>query len=776
MVRAESLPKQSGACSQGDLMSLTYIANQRIRWLPKSRLCVAWVLLVSITGCQQGPEAQSPALKPTDKARLTEIKSVASEASKKPSQAAGVPYQNAQGIDSALHVPMARKTIDRDGVEFEPTIRKAWDRNTAASPRTGSQLSIREVPPISCGASAGVEQVFSEPTVNMPVLDESGMADEMISVNFEGVDIRTVVKTVGDITGINFVIDDGVHGTATVMSPTMIRLGRVYDVLESILEVHGFAAIPAGDIVKVVPKAEAAKRNLWVRVGSDPTQIPVNDSVVTQIMPLNYADCGEVSQIIQPLLATDSQMDVYPKTNSIIITDTSSNIHHIARVIQKLDVEGSEEQVTVIPLEHASAQVLSEQVTRIMQKTTTTPVQAGRVRSVTQIDASAKILPDPRTNSLIVFANERDTDIILQLAEQLDVQRLAQANNIHVAYLQNAQSEDVAKSLTAALANLRITGALEPGQTVQVNADAGTNSLIIAASPQDYDLISEIIEKLDIVREQVLVELRIVEISEEGLQAIGIDWATLDEAVADSIRFFGATNFGPRVDWIAGDTEGLTIGAWRKNGETVAIGSILHALEKESAVNILSLPQITTSNHQQAKIVVGENRAFVTGSRITETGDLITPTVIKTYEYKDVGISLQITPHVNRGGMVRLEIDSEFTKLIEDVTSPSTDTPTTAKRQAQTVVSMRSGSTIVIGGLIRDDKVTVERKVPIVGDVPLFGALFKYREEQLQKTNLLLFITPYVMETQQDLEQMTEQKKQQIMPALDDGPKGNGER
>jgi general secretion pathway protein D len=747
-------------------MSLVNTNSYKTPRLLKSLLYVACALIAGFAGCQRESEVPNPAFKLAGKARLTEIKPVASEARQQLPQAAEAPYQEAQRTAPVPRVPTPRKIVDANDVRFQPTIRKAWNGTVAGQP-TSQAHSLHAVTLPTPEATHGVEQMSSEPAVNIPVLDKPGMADEMISVNFDGVDIKTVIKTVGDITGINFVIDDGVQGTVMVMSPTMIRLDRIYDVLESILEVHGFAAVPTDDLVKIVPKAEAAKRNLWVRIGSDPAQIPINDSVVTQIMPLTYADASDVTQIIQPLLATDAQMSVYPKTNSIVLTDTSSNIHHIARIIQKLDVIGSKEQVTIVPLEYASAHALSEQITRIMQKTRTVLAQPGLAKNITRIDAGARILPEPRTNSLIVVANAQDTETILQLAEQLDVQRLARANNIHVAYLENAQSEEVAKSLTAALANLRITGDPEAGQTVQVTADVGTNSLIIAASPQDYELISEIIEKLDIVREQVLVELRIVEISEEGLQRIGIDWATLDEAVADSIRFFGTTNLGPRINYLNTD-EGIAIGAWRRSGEDVAIGAILHALERESAVNILSLPQITTSNHQQAKIVVGENRAFVMKSRIAENGDLITPTVIKTYEYKDVGISLQITPHVSQGGMVRLEIDSEFTKLLPDAASPSADTPTTAKRQAQTVVVMKSGSTIVIGGLIRDDKVNVEKKVPIVGDLPLFGALFKHWEEQLQKTNLLLFITPYVMETQQDLDQMTEQKKQQIMPTLDD--------
>ena len=641
---------------------------------------------------------------------------------------------------------------------------------------------------IFCAAAAAAEQSPSETSANRPIpnkiaMDEEsqsqfigiGNPDELISVNFDQVDIRMMLKTIGDITGINFVVDDSVRGTVTVMSPTKIRLGEVYKVLESILEVKGYAAIPAGDLVKIVPRAEATKRNLQVRIGNNPSEIPKSDSLVTQIIPLRYADAAEVSQIVRPLLPTSSHMATYDRTNSILITDTSSNIHHVAKVIEKLDVTGSKEQVNVIELKYASAQVLSEQITRIMEKSRTASSQSAHSRGTTQLETGMKILPDMRTNSLIVVANAQDTEAVTRLAEQLDIQRPSRAGNVHVTYLKNAPAKETAQSLTAALANLRIAGALEASQNTQIAADEGTNALIITASAQDFEVISEIIEKLDIVREQVLVEMLIMEVSEDSLTEIGIDWATLDQAVMGSVRFFGATNFGPRVDFASGDLEGLSIGTWKKSGSTTSIGSILTALEKQTGVNILSTPHIMTSNHHKASIIVGENRPFVTESRITETTDLLTPTVIKAYEYKDVGISLEIVPHISQGGLVRLEIDSEFTKLIEDVTSTSSDTPTTAKRQAQTVVSMNSGSTIVIGGLIRDDKTSVEKKVPLFGDLPLIGGLFRYEKDQLEKTNLLIFITPHILGSQQDLEQITEKKRKEMGPEIEElEKKGDG--
>ncbi len=338
-------------------------------------------------------------------------------------------------------------------------------------------------------------------------------------------------------------------------------------------------------------------------------------------------------------------------------------------------------------------------------------------------------------------------------------------NNVHVVYLKNADANDVARSLEEALASMRLAGAVQTAQQTRVTPDASTNALVIVASPPDFEVISGIIEKLDIVREQVLVETMILEVTEESLTEIGIDWATLDDAVADSVRGFGMTNLGPRVNFLSGTAEGLAVGAWQAGAGGVKIAAILQALQKQSGVNILSTPHVLTSNHRKATIIVGENRPFVTQSRITESTDPITPTVIKSFEYKDVGITLEVTPHVSQGGLVRLEISSEFTKLIEDVTTTSLDTPTTAKRTAQTVVAMGSGATVVIGGLMRDDKIKTVKKVPLLGDLPGVGLLFRSERDRTQKTNLLLFITPHVMSSQEDLLEMTKMKQDEMEAA-----------
>lgn len=723
-----------------------------------------WTLAV-LAGCQsqQKITADSPAVPPQPAPQAQD-----QTPSVKPAVAAGRITSPTAGLDQneravAVHEPSRWLTDEVvSPAEFaartpvkEPRLVNTPGNSTQQPPEVSPQ-------PQAQAPSQAQPLVTVVPPQAMPSL-RPGMADEMVSVNFDNVDIRTVLKTIGDITGINFIPHESVTGTVTVMSPTPIRLGDLYAFLQSILDVHGYATIEMNNAVKVVPKADAARNHLQVRIGADPAYIPRTDVIVTQILPLKHANADEIRTIIDPILSTGAQVATYPRTNSLMITDTSANLHHIAQVLQQLDVEGSRERALTLPLTHASARVLSEQITRILEKNRTAP-QTGRV-SVASAASDARVMPDDRTNSLIVIANEQDTQTIRGLVEQLDIPRPAGMNNVHVVYLKNADANEVGRSLEQAMASLKLTGAVEGAQQVQITPDPSTNALVVVASPQDFEVVEQIIQKLDIVREQVLVEMLITEITEESLREIGVDWATLDNAVADSVRGFGTTNLGPRVDFMSGASKGLNVGAWKATGGGTQIGAILHAVENQSGVNILSTPSILTSNHRKAKIVVGENRPFVTDSRITESTDADSATVIKSYDYKDVGITLEITPHISQGGLIRLDVKSEFTKLTEDVTTLSEDTPITAKRSADTVVTMSSGATIVIGGLIRDDVTRGVTKIPLVGDLPLIGGLFRSESKLVQKTNLLLFITPHVVSTQEDLLRMTERKRQEMSSA-----------
>ena len=611
---------------------------------------------------------------------------------------------------------------------------------------------------------SGKSTKMTGPEVYMPELLKPGVADKLISLDFDQVDIKIFIKTIGELTGINFLIDDSIRGTVTLISPTQIRLGEVYEVFESVLQVKGFAAVPAGRIVKIIPRADASKSNILIRVGGDPDLIPQNDAVVTQIIPIRFANIAELSSSLTPLVSTGGNLTTYVQSNSIILTDTSSNIHRIAKLIQELDTEGAKKNIVLIRLKYGSAHNISEQIKQIMQQNTV--ASGSRVaRAVTGgAGVALKILPDERTNSLIVLANPDDTEIIRGLVKELDVERPVEAGNVHVIYLNHAEATDIEKSLSKVLGQLLSGSKIESREPLQITADESTNSLIVVASSQYYKIIEDIIGKLDVVREQVLVEFQIIEVSEDVLKEIGVDWATLDEAIADSVRGFAFTNLGPRVEAASGDLEGLAIGLHKEVGGQATIGAVLKALEKHSGINILSTPHVLTSNHQEATITVVDNVPYVRDSRVTEI-DPATPTKIQTYDFKDVGIELTVTPHISPGDIVRLEVNASFSKLVPSATTGVVggDTPTTSRREVKTVISIPSGTTVVIGGLIRDDEETVEKKVPLLGDLPLIGGLFRVNRDRVQKTNLLLFITPHVLTTQEALEQITELKKQQTL-------------
>ncbi len=694
---------------------------------------------------------------------------------------------SAQVIDPATAEILKRHSLDYGVKPSGRVEEQASASDTMASANT---MAIQEpndkIPPIEEAKAAlrppvldviekhqeaypAMSNFTEEPPSCLAALEKSPLADKMITVNFDQADIHFVLKTISKITGIKFIIADEIQGPVTVLSPTEMRLGDLYRFLESILQVKGFAAIPSGDHVKIVPRAQAPQHKLPIRVGCDPSAIPLDDSLVTQIMPLRYANAEEVSRILRSHLPTGAQMDTYSRTNAIILTDTSSNIHHLARIVAQLDIPSAQREITVIPLQYASASVLSKQITEIM---TTNELQSSRPRRAgvpTPIadEPSVHIQADLRINALVVTANRQDTQVVFDLVQQLDVEQPAGVHNVQVVYLKNGKAKEVAESLTASLAQLQVGAANPSAMQVYIHPDVGTNALIIHASPPDFKIIAGLIDKLDIVREQVLVELLILEVSEDDLTQIGVDWATLDQAVSDSVRGFGYTDFGIRVDSINGDLRGLGVGAFKEVGGDVRIGAILGALQKETGGNIVSTPHILTSNHQEAEIVVGENIPYVTQSRITET-DPATPTVIKTISYKDVGVDMKIVPHVSQGGMVQLEIDSKFSRLIESATGLTAETPTTATRQLKTEISMPQGKTIVIGGLIRDDKVTVVEKIPLLGDLPILGQLFRLNRDRIQKTNLLLFITPYVLTSQTDLAQITQQKQDEISSELNE--------
>lgn len=603
----------------------------------------------------------------------------------------------------------------------------------------------------------GQPPVVTPPSPNPPA------ADRLIALDFNQADIRSFIKTIGQLTGQNFLVDEKIQGTVTLISPTKVPLGEVYNIFESVLQTKGYAAVRVGSLIKIVPRAEGARSNVPIRIGCDPAAIPINDSLVTQVIPLQHADAAQVSTMVTGLISTGGQVVAFPETNTIIVTDSSSAIHRVAQIVRGLDIDGPPENVEVIQLKYASATKTCDHITQILQKTT--GLGPGRLRAgagpAPQGGATPalRVLPDDRTNSVVIVSSANEADLAKQLIARLDVERPLEAGNLHVLYLEHAESKELEKAVSAALGKITATAGADRTGLFQITSDESTNSLIVVCSPQDYQLVEGMVKKLDVVREQVLVEFQIVEASDDVLKELGFDWATLDQAVAGSVRGFAATNLGPRVEAASGDLQGVGVGLWKQVDGKPAIGAILKALESNTGVNILSTPHVLTSNHQEATITVADNVPYVSQSRITEV-DPATPTAIQTYEFKDVGIILKVRPHVS-GTLVRMQLEATFSKLIPGTTVKNSETPTTAKREAKTVIAIHSDSTVVIGGLMRDDKEKVQTKIPLLGDLPLVGTLFRSTRDRMQKTNLLLFITPHVLTDDESLAAMSERKVQE---------------
>lgn len=591
-----------------------------------------------------------------------------------------------------------------------------------------------------------------------------GKEKELVSINFNGVDINVVTKFVSEVTGKNFLLSDQVRGKVTIISPTKIPTDEVYKVFESILEIKGLVAIPSGEVIKIIPAREAKQSPLPVNIGKEAREIVSEDRMLTQLVPLEYAEVTQLTPLLSPLITPDGHLTSYAPTNTLIISDYASNIKRILTVINKLDQPSARMETEIISLEFASATQVAQSITQVLESTAgkLPPSRSyrgsSRVRStvtIPSLPSQPRIIPDERTNSLIVVASTPDMERIKKLVRKLDIPAPRGKERIQVYYLENADAEDVAKVLTS-------TSILKKGrqtasssglkQPISIVADKATNSLIISASPQEYEDIEKVIKKLDIMRAQVLVEAIIADINAEKLFNLGVEWAGTKQKgeveVAGGTKF--KMNYAKPEETVAG-MSGLLIG-YLKGG---TLGGLLQAYQKNTGFNVLSTPHLLTMDNEEAKIVVGKNVPFVTSSRITEQ-----ETVVRSYEYRDVGIILTITPHINQEGMVRLKIHQKVTNLTPQ--SLTAEAPVTNKREAETTVTVQDKATLVIGGLMRNDKTEVISKVPILGDIPLLGYFFRRKETTSEKRNLVIFITPHIVRTAAEAEKIRKEKEEKL--------------
>jgi general secretion pathway protein D len=628
----------------------------------------------------------------------------------------------------------------------------------------GTGISTPKTPAVSPGAAQGAPA------------NAGKTASGYVTIDFDNVDITLFIKFISELTGRNFVIDNNVKGKVTVISPTKITVDEAYKVFESVLEINGFTTVVAGSVTKIVPMVEARSKDIETMVGA--VSANPDDKLVTQLIPLKFASPEEMKTVLAPFISKNSIMVSYAATNTLIITDILSNIKRLQEIIEKIDVEGTGEIISVIPLQYSGAETMAKSLTSIFK--TSAP------KTAKDTSASIVIVSDARTNSILTLASEVDTLKIKELIKLLDKESPKGEGDIHVYYLQNAVAEDLAKVLTslptaAKSSGSTTTNAAAPKEAavvlsnnVQILADKATNSLIITAGKDDYLVLEDIIRKLDITRKMVYIEGLIMEVSTTKNFNLGVQWSggkATGSFNGSNVVSYAASNPGtgdilPSID-SSGNVSlptGLSLGVL---GDTITIGglsfqsiqAVIRAYSNDSDVHIIETPQIMTTDNEEASINVSENIPYLTRLDTTNGTNTAFSNYTNNYEYKDVGVTLTITPQINQDRFVKLKLDQNVSKIV------STDTagrPTTLKREAKTTVVIKDGQTIVIGGLIEESKNNATYKVPILGSIPILGYLFRSKSETTSKQNLYIFITPHIVDNPAEAAAIYENKMGQI--------------
>ncbi|NOY69516.1 MAG: type II secretion system secretin GspD [Deltaproteobacteria bacterium] len=599
---------------------------------------------------------------------------------------------------------------------------------------------------------------------------DTNAGGQYVSIDFNDVDINVFIKFVSELTGTNFIVDPRVKGKITIISPSKISIAEAYKVFESVLDVHGYATVRAGEVTKIIPSPYARTMNIETRYKKKGGS--AEDRIVTQLIHLRYADPNDVKQLFAPLVSKSSVILSYQPTNMLVITDVYSNIKRLMGIINAIDVTGIGRELSVLSLNYADAEEMSRIITSIF---------TARKRGKKSGQQDITIVPDTRTNVMVVMASEANTERVRQLVGLLDKKIPKGKENIHVYYLENAKAEDIVSVLQAlpSKGSKTVKGkkvAPVVSANVKISADKATNALIVQASKDDFDTLKDVIQKLDIPRPMVYIECLIMEVSRDKSFNLGAEWIAGGQGAFQGKSgvygggFSGGALGGDRgysytVPSATGALTlppGFSLGVF---GENITVGgvpfpsisAVIQAYKKDNDAHILSTPQILTTDNETAKIQIGENIPYLTQSSPANTA--YGNSGYNNYEYKDVGINLEITPQINKDRNIRLEISEEISKL-----KGTTDQfqPTTLKRSIKTTVIVKDGHTVVLGGLIDQSLSSTEYKVPCLGSIPVLGWLFKTVGKGDQKTNLFIFLTPRVLEGDDEPSKFCEEKRKEI--------------
>ena len=594
-------------------------------------------------------------------------------------------------------------------------------------------------------------------------------AGKGIVLNFTDVDISTMVKFISDLTGKNFILDDRVKGKISMYSPSKLSVDEAFNVFTSVLDLKGFTVVQTGRVYKILPTNAAKQSGMKVISGSE--RVPVSEGYIARVIALDRIPSQEAATFLQPIVSKDGYVASFGPANMILVVDSALNVQKIQEIVKTLDGQMHRDGAELVFLNHASA----DNVASIVREWIFGRDRSSKAMMPTAQNQSTTVggllVPDTRLNAVIIFGSDKDKAEIKKIIAMVDVVPPSSSSKINVYYLENADATDVGKvldgmikSMTAATAaSAARSGTTQEvsfeGSKISVTPDKATNSLVIMASPADYQNLLQVIKKLDVRRRQVFVQALVAEVSIDKLRDIGVqmgvggagtDGTIAAAGVFDPFNFLGATNAQQQA--VIEILSGLA--------NNVNFSGVLKMLDQNGAINVLSNPNILTSDNKEAEIFVGENVPFVASTTLASSG-----LSQQSVERKDTGITLKITPQITEGEYIKLDIYQEISAVKQNK-GQAADLVTT-KRSAKTSVVVKDTDSVVIGGLIQTREEENVNKIPLLGDIPLLGYLFKTKSTNRTKTNLMILLTPRIVRTAADLAAVTYRQKQKFETAVD---------
>ena len=635
-------------------------------------------------------------------------------------------------------------------------------------------------------------------------------SSEPITLNFVNAEIESVARTLATLSNRNLVVDPRVKGTINLSTELPVSPNEAWSQFLAALRLQGFAMVETKGLYKIVPEADAKLQGGNVQQIEKTGTSSGSGQIVTHIFKLNFEQANNLVPVLRPLISPNNTINVNPGNNAIIITDYADNLQRLARIIAALDVSNASD-VEVIQLKHAIAVDMAPLVLRLIESgSANTAGVASNTPGQTGADYKTTLLAEPRSNALILrAANPARVALVRSLVAKLDQPGSTNASgNIHVVYLKNADATKLATTLRAAVSGQASVGGSNPaagtpplastpnsmtnptsGSTLgssnatsgsatggQIQADTATNSLIITAPEPQYRQLRAVIDMLDQRRAQVMVESLIAEVNADKAAQMGIQWQTATGQAGGTVGIIG-TNFNNQISTAIGQGNiigasggstalgalggGLNIASAKQINGTYVLSSLATFLQQNGDGNVLSTPTLLTIDNEEAKIVVGQNVPFVTGQYTNNNTSNGSVNPFQTVERKDVGLTLKVKPQISETGTVKLTIFQEVSSI--DYTKSSTAGLITNKRSIESNVLVDDGSIIVLGGLLSDEYSGAANQVPLFGDIPVLGWLFKSETRSRSKKNLMVFLRPVVIRDAASSDALSNNRYQQMM-------------